>query len=121
MAYMRSTALLTCAALAVALLGAASPSPVPTAAPSVVPSGAAIVVHIKNFSYVPQTLTIHPGQTVEWINDDAAPHSATADDAAFDSGDLDKGQSWSFTFVNAGKYTYYCDEHEFMKGAIVVK
>jgi plastocyanin len=106
-----------CAALAVALLGAASPSSSPAAAPSTPP----IVVHIKNFSYVPQTLTIHPGQTVEWINDDEAPHSATADDTSFDSGDLDQGQSWSFTFVNVGKYAYYCDEHAFMKGAIVVK
>jgi plastocyanin len=122
---MRLSAPLACAALAIALLGAQGASPLPSASPSASPAptatAAPLIVHIKNFSYVPRTLTIQAGQTVEWVNDDAQPHSATADDGSWDSGELDQGQSWSSQFANPGTYRYHCDEHEFMKGTIVVK
>ena len=122
---MRRFAPVACVVLAIALLGAQGASPLPSASPAASPAATAaptpVVVHIKNFSYVPRTLTIQAGQTVEWINDDAQPHSATADDGSWNSGDLDQGQSWSSQFVNPGTYRYHCDEHAFMKGTIVVK
>lgn len=122
---MRISVHLACAVLAVALLGAQGASSLPSASATASPAPTAtttpVIVHIKNFSYVPRTLTVQAGQTVEWINDDPQPHSATADDGSWDSGDLDEGQSWSTKFVNLGTYRYHCDEHEFMKGTIVVK
>jgi plastocyanin len=118
---MKYSALFACAALVVALLGggtqatsADTPSPAPSASP-------AAVVRMKNFAFVPQTVTIHAGQSVQWVNDDNVSHSATADDRSWNSGELDQGQSWTYTFSAAGTYKYYCDDHEFMKGTVVVQ
>jgi len=112
---MKHFLLLATAALGCVLLGTASPSPGPSASP------APIVVHMKNFAFDPATITVRPGDTVEWINDDGAAHSATARDKSWDSGELGKGGSWSKTFLKAGTYAYYCDDHAFMKAQIIVK
>ena len=38
----------------------------------------------------------------------------------FDSGNMDKGQKFSFTFKKPGTYQYLCAYHTFMKAKIVV-
>lgn len=38
----------------------------------------------------------------------------------FDSGEFDTGQTFSFTFPDAGTYAFFCDRHEFMRGEVVV-
>lgn len=118
---MKYSVLFACAALAVALLGAqtgtspsSSASPAPAASP-------AVVVHMKNFAFVPASVTIHAGQSVKWINDDSVSHSATANDRSWNSGELDNGQSWTYTFSAAGTYQYFCDDHSFMKGTVIVQ
>ena len=56
-----------------------------------------------------------------WVNDDQAPHTATANDGAFDSGTLQPGQSFSFTFTQPGTtYAYYCAIHPSMTGTVTV-
>lgn len=55
-----------------------------------------------------------------WVNNDAAPHTATAADA-FDTGSLDKGDSKPVTLSKPGSYSYVCEFHAFMKGTVVVK
>jgi plastocyanin len=110
--------LLIAASLAVGLLGAApAAAPIPVASPSPAP---AIVVHMADFKFAPATVTIHAGQSVGWINDDAVFHSATATDASWDSGELDQGRTFAHAFATPGTYTYYCDDHTFMKGTVVV-
>ena len=49
------------------------------------------------------------------------PHTATADDSSFDTGDLDKGDSKSVTFDKPGTFTYYCRFHPFMKATVEVQ
>ena len=101
----------------------AAPAPSPAAsaaAPSPVPSPAA-VVHIKNFKFGPETVTVHPGQTVLFVEDDDTPHTVTASDRTYDSGNLDKGQSWTHAFTKEGTYKYFCAYHTFMMGTVVVK
>lgn len=100
---------------ALALLGAASPSPQPSASP------APVVVHISEFTYKPQTVTIHAGDSITFVNDDGAAHTATADDKSFDSGNLDHAQSWTHLFNEPGTYRYICTYHAFMKATIVVQ
>ncbi len=39
------------------------------------------------------------------------PHTVTADDGSFDSGTLNGGQSFSYTFEQPGEYPYYCALH----------
>jgi plastocyanin len=95
-----------------------SPAPAASAAP--------IVVHAKDFAYKPLELTIAVATTVTFVNDDDTAHTVTAaslgDDKKpiFDSGNLDKGQKWSFTFKKPGTYQYLCGYHAFMKAKIVV-
>lgn len=75
---------------------------------------------ISDFEFTPSSLTIHVGDTVTWTNDDPVSHTATAYDGAFNTGTLQKGQSDSHTFSQAGTFTYYCRFHTFMHGTIVV-
>jgi hypothetical protein len=57
---------------------------------------------------------------VTWSNVDGAPHTVTAENGAFDSGNLDEGAAFSFTFTAPGTYTYRCDYHPEMQATIVV-
>ncbi len=77
-------------------------------------------VTIIDFAFAPATTTIHVGDTITWTNTGSAPHTATARNGSFDTGILNKGQSASHTFTQAGTFAYYCTVHPFMKGTIVV-
>ena len=79
------------------------------------------VVDIRDVQFAPRTLTIAVGDTVTWTNSDSMPHTATSEDDAFDSGNMDEGQSFSFTFTEPGTYEYRCDYHSEMTGTIVVE
>jgi plastocyanin len=80
----------------------------------------AVSVSIHDFTFDPGTITIQPGTTVTWTNNDSATHTATADDGSFDSGNLATGQSFSMTFDTPGTYTYHCAIHPNMTATIVV-
>ncbi|MET7620394.1 cupredoxin family copper-binding protein [Streptomyces sp. NPDC005408] len=77
---------------------------------------------IKNMAYAEPKLTVAVGETVTWVNEDSAPHTVTTTSGPekFDSGNLEKGESWSFTFTKAGTYSYYCAVHPDMKAQITV-
>jgi plastocyanin len=109
-------------AAAFALAGgiALAQSAPPAASPGPVASPAA-VVHIKNFAYSPDTVTIKPGQSVRFVEEDDTPHTVTATDTSFDSGNLDKGKSWTHVFAAEGTFAYFCAYHAMMKGKVVVK
>ncbi len=79
------------------------------------------VVDIADMAFAPATLTIAVGDTVTWTNSDSMPHTATSEGDAFDSGNLDEGQAFSFTFTEPGTYEYRCEYHSEMTGTIVVK
>ena len=77
-------------------------------------------VVIQGLLYVPETLTVRPGDVVVWINKDPFPHTATAP-GAFDSGTIAAGKSWRFTAKKAGAYPYLCTLHTAMKGTLRVE
>jgi plastocyanin len=77
-------------------------------------------VEIVNFTYKPDPVTIQEGGKVTWINRDSAPHTATADDGSFDTGELQEGKLKSETFKEAGEFTYFCSVHPNMHGTIRV-
>jgi plastocyanin len=80
-------------------------------------------IKIDDFKFVPGTLTIPVGTTVTWINDDGEPHTVTSADEPrrFKSTALDTGDRFSFTFTDAGTYSYFCSVHPHMIGKIVVQ
>ena len=76
--------------------------------------------------YVPSKITIKPGETVYWQNQDAAFHSVTSGfyddpDGLFDSGHIDPYEMFSYTFDEPGMYPYYCTLHPWMAGQIKVE
>ena len=82
----------------------------------------AVTVRIDNFAFDAQTITVAPGSTVTWINDDDAPHTVVANDGkSFRSKVLDTGETFSFTFNAAGTWGYFCSVHPHMTGKVVVK
>lgn len=90
-----------------------------TAAP--VKSGNEVKVNISGFAFDPATVTIKVGDTVTWINQDAAVHTVAAADNSWTSADLAKGASYSHTFTSAGTFAYICGVHHSMKGTVVVQ
>ena len=100
------------------------PPPKETAAaaqPSSVGTASAQVT-IQALKYSPETIEIRKGETVEWINNDLAPHTVTSQAAdTFNSGAIDPDSSWSHTFSQPGTFPYYCTFHPEMKATVNVK
>jgi plastocyanin len=84
------------------------------------PTTAATKVSIKDFAFSPATVTIKPGESVEWTNADAAPHTATDVAGSFDSGTLATNEKFTRKFATAGTFTYHCTIHSMMATATVV-
>jgi plastocyanin len=89
-------------------------------------------------TFQPAELTIKVGETVEWKNLGNSVHHASNDPSTainpadvsnppgakpFDSGFLQPGESFSYTFTVPGKYKYICAPHETsgMSGEVVVQ
>ncbi len=83
------------------------------------PAGKTINVSIKDFSFG-EPLTVAAGTTVVWTNEDNMAHTVTAADKSFDSGTLDPGAGFSYTFTKAGSFDYICSLHPSMKGRVTV-
>lgn len=78
------------------------------------------VLTIENFAFSPEPLTVPVGTVVRVVNTDDAPHTATADDMSFDTGQLGKDESKEITLSTAGEFAYQCDIHDYMRGVIRV-
>ncbi|WP_413771403.1 cupredoxin family copper-binding protein [Mesorhizobium sp. PAMC28654] len=89
-------------------------------APAPLQAADAQVVKIDNFTFTPAALTVKPGTTVTFENDDDIPHLVVANDGAFRSKALDTGDTYAFTFTKAGDFAYYCGLHPHMQGKITV-
>lgn len=99
-------------------------APAPTAQPSAPTAeggGRVTRVGMASMRFSPAQIRIKAGDTVEWVNDDEVPHTATARDQGWDSGMMQKGQTWRRTFDAPGRYPYFCQVHPFMKGVVVVE
>jgi len=77
-------------------------------------------VNIAGFAFSPDTITIAVGDSVTWTNGDSVSHTATADDASFDTGTIGAGTSKSVMFSTAGTFAYHCRIHSSMTATVVV-
>lgn len=77
-------------------------------------------VNIQNMAFNPSTLNVKVGTTVTWVNRDSTAHDVVSDTGLFNSGNLNNGQSYSYTFNQAGSFPYHCGIHPSMTGTIVV-
>jgi plastocyanin len=78
-------------------------------------------VQIDQYAFLPQHITVKPGTTVTWTNDDDDTHTVASSSKLFKSKALDTGDKFSFTFTTPGTYAYICSVHPYMTGAIVVE
>lgn len=99
----RLRALLSLVAFAVLVL------PVPRAA-AASGEGSRAVEMLDNV-FAPRIVRVPVGGEVEWTNDGRSPHNVIADDGAFASGTLEPGESFAFTFEEAGAFPFYCSLH----------
>jgi plastocyanin len=78
-------------------------------------------VRMAGTRFEPSTLTIRVGETVRWFNDDALPHTVSATDGSWDSGNLPPGASFERRFDTVGSYPYLCRYHPGMVATIKVQ
>jgi plastocyanin len=84
-----------------------------------VPVGVENQVLIKGFKFLPQDITVSVGTTVTWVNEDSAVH--TVEGSGMDSGNMSRGDEFTFTFDEAGVYDYICGPHPYMTGSVIVE
>ncbi len=77
-------------------------------------------VKIVGFAFTPSSVTVHVGDSVEWTNGDGVTHTATADDASWNTGPIASGTNASVSFDTAGTFAYHCTIHASMHGTVVV-
>jgi len=76
------------------------------------------------FGFSPETITVVVGKnnTVYFINNDIAIHTATSDTAGiFDTGNIQPSGTAQITLTTPGTYTYHCIYHAWMQATIIVK
>lgn len=72
-------------------------------------------------SFDPDELTVKVGEAVAFENHDDIAHTFTADDALFDSREVDPDGRYGFTMPRAGEVPFHCEIHPQMKGTITVE
>ncbi len=78
-------------------------------------------VSIANAKFRPKNLTVKVGTAVTWTNNDSVPQSVTSDSpGVFDSGLLQPGGTWSYTFSKAGTFPYHSSATKDTFGSVTV-
>jgi plastocyanin len=93
---------------------------------SIVPGSSSLTTD----AFSPNPIQVSVGNTVTWTNNDSQPHTVTSGsngqpDNKFNPSPnfsplLNQGQTFSFTFTEAGDYPYFCMLHPNMVGTVNV-
>ena len=84
-------------------------------------TGQVATVSMDHNAFIPGEITVVPGTTVTWVNNEAMPHTVVDVNKGFRSKALAKDAKFSFTFTTVGDYSYLCSIHPNMKGKVIVK
>lgn len=77
-----------------------------------------VTIHRMAFEF-PQT-HVRVGDTIEWVNKDSVPHTASSDDAGFDE-TLGPGDTARSSIARAGQFDVTCRYHPGMRGVLRVR
>lgn len=103
--------------------GGSSSSNSVTGPPPPPPPVNGVNIVVQDFKFSPAVDTIKVGTTVQWVNQGPSEHSSTSDTGLWNSGGLTppagtgsyavkaSGQTFQFTFNQAGTFTYHCMFH----------
>ena len=103
-------------------------------------SASADAIEVVNIAYAPETFDVRVGDEVVWMSKDVGVHHTVTSGAPGDNGvpgvsegtpsepdgvfdgDLpDASSTFSFTFIDAGTFPYFCQVHPSMTGKIIVR
>jgi Cupredoxin-like domain len=102
-----------------------SSSPPPSGAATTCGNPCVIVIKNSQFGSANQLkdgngyVVVKAGTNVIWENRDDTQHTTTSNSGLWDSGILNPGQNFNFTFSHAGTFSYICNVHP-MTGTVVV-
>ena len=78
-------------------------------------------ITVSQMQFNPPEVYAAPGQQVLWVfRDGNVPHTVTADNKSFDSGQVTEGE-FRLVFDRPGSYSYHCAVHPEMKGRVLVR
>jgi len=97
---MRALALAALAGLLVASAGEATPS-----------RPATVKIAIEAMKFSPADVTVKPGATIVWINNDVVAHTVTSKAGAFDSKVILPGGTFKYVARRKGDFAYICSLH----------
>lgn len=84
-----------------------------------------VVIFVRDFTFIPQRVTIKRGTRVTWVNcedPNAESHTSTSDAGVWDSPRIAPITIFSRTFNDVGTvFNYHCVPHPFMQGTITVE
>ncbi|MDH3667795.1 MAG: hypothetical protein OEN23_12780 [Paracoccaceae bacterium] len=75
-------------------------------------------VEIEDFTYAPSVAAVRFGDMVTWTNLDIVPHTVTAADGSWDSGEIGPGESWSLIVTESVAGNYFCIYHPGMRARL---
>ena len=75
---------------------------------------------IAAMKFEPQSVTVHLGEAVIWVNKDPFPHTVTAP-GGFDSKEIAPNATWVYRAKKSGDYAYHCTLHPTMTGQLSVR
>jgi plastocyanin len=78
-------------------------------------------IAIETLEYLPKTMTVKVGDSLEWVNKDPFPHTATSKMGKFDSRSIEAGKSWKHTVQSKGEFPYVCTLHPTMTATVTVE
>lgn len=111
-------ALAPVAAFVLVACGGGGDSSTPPERPTQVPADVPFIDQ-DNLKFSPTSLTVKTGEEVWFVNSETALHTVTIN-GTNESGNMKKGETFTFTFPTAGEYKITCDFHPQMKATITV-
>lgn len=76
---------------------------------------------VSGLKFSPEVLRVRVGGFGVFTNEDSVAHTFTADGGLFDSGPVEPGRPFVFSFSAAGEVAYHCEIHPSMKARVVVE
>ena len=73
---------------------------------------------MRDLTFTPAALTVKPGTTIVWRNQDRVQHHVTGGE--FDSGRIHGGSQWAQVIGRPGLYQFLCSFHPTMRAEITV-
>lgn len=79
-------------------------------------------ITMVSISFSPSSLTVTPGTTVTWKNNDRVTHTSTSDTPGWNTGNIPPQGSKTTSFSTVGTFKFHCSIHPTtMTGTIVVE